>query len=97
MPNPWPPVAGGRAGPKVSRTRELALPLTSYSTQESGSCISPGQHCKAGPGAAGAPGLPEGMEAGELAYLCCFLNSMSCLGLCWRSHSGGEDEGELVG
>lgn len=96
MPHPWPPVSGGRVGPKVSRARELALPLTSYSTQESGSYISPGQQCKACPDGTGALDPPECMMAGEMAHLCFFLNSMSWLGPCWRSHSGGEDEEKLV-
>ena len=37
----------------VMRVGELALPLTCYSTQESGPCTSPGHHSRAGPGCGG--------------------------------------------
>ena len=37
-----PPEAGTRPGPGVMRAGELALPITSYNTLESGSCISLG-------------------------------------------------------
>ena len=42
-------LAGVKAGPGVTRVRELALPHTSCSTRESGPCTLPGQHTRADP------------------------------------------------
>lgn len=44
-----PPPAIGKAAHSVMIVEELALSLTSCSTQESRPCISHGQHCGAGP------------------------------------------------
>lgn len=48
-PHPLPPVAGERAGNGAMRVGELALPVTSCSTQESMHGTSPGQHTRADP------------------------------------------------
>lgn len=44
-----PPAAVRRAGPRVMRAGELALPLTSCNTQESGPYTLPEQHSRSGP------------------------------------------------
>ena len=45
-----PAVASRRAGIRVTKTEELALPLTNYSNWESRPCTLPGQNSRAGPG-----------------------------------------------
>ena len=44
------PVTDERADSGVTRVRELALPHTSCSPQETGPCILPGEHNRADPG-----------------------------------------------
>lgn len=46
-PCPFVPVVSRRAGPKVMRAGELALPFSTYDTQESGLCTLPEQYSRA--------------------------------------------------
>ena len=62
---PSPPVAVGRADHEVRRVGELALPLTSCSTWQSGPCTSPGQPSRAGPHGGGTG--EQAMRPGKLA------------------------------
>lgn len=56
--SPLLPATGERAEFRVTKAVELALHLTKCSNPESGSCISPGQHRRAGAG---------GVKAGDLS------------------------------
>ena len=47
--HPWMPETGRRADPDAMRTGVLLMFPTSYNTQESRPCTSPGQHNRANP------------------------------------------------
>lgn len=67
---------GRKAGLKVIRAGELALPFTCCSTWENKACILPGQNNRTDPGCGGLAGVlePEGMSMEELALpLDCYV------------------------
>lgn len=74
------------------RARELALSLTSCSTQNDPS-TSPGKHNRTGPGSVGM-GEPGVRTGGSCPFLLATQGKLT--GQCWRAHLGGEDERNLV-
>lgn len=74
---PLPPLTGWRTSSNVTRVRELALSLSSCSSQENGPCIIPGQYHRFGPGGTcmGEHALLQSHESrGASPTPCCLLH-----------------------